>query len=287
MAIYLYNKAVSFAQRYIREHTEALNTSYERLASGKRINSAKDDPAGFQICNRLTSEINGLEQGNRNAQDGISLAQTVEGALEEIDYMLQKVRTLAIQSANGTNSAADRAAINGEAQQLFEEINRIANDSTFAGSKILDGSKGVVSIQVGAYANQTINFDLSTNFSVAEIAKTIGGETETTFEAGFDLTSADSSQKVLEHVDKLIEFVSGKRGMLGGVMNRFESTIRYQSNTAENLMESRSRIQDCDYAAETANLIQRNIQLQAATTILSQANQQKSIILSLIQGAFG
>lgn len=288
MAIYLTNVASMFARRYISQASNDLTTSYQRLASGKRINSAKDDPAGMQIAHRLTSEINGLNQGNRNAQYGISLAQTAEGALDEVTYMLQRVRVLAQQSANGTCSVADRAALNAEAKELYEEINRISSDTTFAGEHILDGSRDVVSIQVGAYSNQTIDFSLGTAFTVGGMAtKTGKQEVIDVFANGFDLTTEESSQGVLGHIDSLIEVVSSQRGTLGGIQIRLESAIRSQENTIVNLSEARSRIEDCDYAKECAQLAESNVRLQASMAMLSQANKQKSIILSLIQSAIG
>lgn len=284
MALYLTNIMSLFARRQMSMIQSSLDTSYERLASGKRINSAKDDPAGLQIANRLSSEIDGLKQGNRNAQDGISIAQTVEGALDEVSVMLQRVRTLALQSANGTNSTADRAALNGEARQMYEEINRISQDATYAGAKILDGSKGIINIQVGAYANQTIAIDLSQSFSVEEMAKRAGTDAEVAFANGFDISTAENAQNVLANIDALIAVVDGKRGELGGVQNRLESTIRYQSLSIVNLSESRSRIEDTDYAEETSNLVQKQIQMQAAVAVLTQANNSKSFILQLLEG---
>ncbi|MDD6176342.1 MAG: flagellin [Succinivibrionaceae bacterium] len=287
MGLYISNIASMFALRHLNDAQNALDTSMKRLASGKRINSAKDDPAGFQIAHRLTSEIDGLTQGNRNAQDGLSLAQTAEGALDEMVNMMQRVRTLAQQSANGTNSRNDRIALNEEAKQLYEEINRISKDTTFAGEKILDGSKGEVFLQVGAYSGQGFSMNLSDGFTVEEMAKRVGGDTETTFQNGFDLTTSESSQNVLAHIDDLIGVVSAKQGELGGVQSRLESTIRYQSNSICNLSDARSRIEDTDYASEISNYIQKQIQMQAAMTVLSQANQSKNMILSLIQSAFG
>ncbi|HHQ4614026.1 TPA: flagellin, partial [Aeromonas veronii] len=159
------------AQRNMTNSTKALDTSYTRLASGLRINSAKDDAAGLQISNRLTSQINGLDQGNRNANDGISLAQTAEGAMDEVTGMLQRMRTLAQQSANGSNSTSDRVALQKEVDQLGAEINRISTATTFAGTKLLDGTfKG--KFQVGADADQTIGFNLNQTggFSISGIA---------------------------------------------------------------------------------------------------------------------
>ena len=210
MALYVNTNVSSLnARRNLSNSTTALDTSYKRLASGLRINSAKDDAAGLQISNRLTSQINGLEQGNRNAQDGISYSQTAEGAMDEITNMFQRIRTLAIQSANGTNSENDRKAIQQEVSQLCSEIDRIADSTTFGGTKILDGENTVtvttgeaisrggvkvngaagkagsktINFQVGADANQVISVDLGlkvgtgtdrTGFSVAGIAKSAG-----------------------------------------------------------------------------------------------------------------
>lgn len=172
MAMFINTNTSSLnAQRNLMNTTKSLDTSYTRLASGLRINSAKDDAAGLQISNRLTSQINGLDQGNRNANDGISLAQTAEGAMDEVTGMLQRMRTLAQQSANGSNSAKDRQALQKEVDQLGAEINRISTSTTFAGTKLLDGTFSGV-FQVGADAQQTISFglDQSMGFSISGIA---------------------------------------------------------------------------------------------------------------------
>ena len=176
MAMFINTNTSSLnAQRNLMNTTKSLDTSYTRLASGLRINSAKDDAAGLQISNRLTSQVNGLDQGNRNANDGISLAQTAEGAMDEVTGMLQRMRTLAQQSANGSNSAKDREALQKEVDQLGSEINRISKDTTFAGTKLLDGTYGGT-FQVGADANQTIGFSLSQTdgFSISGISAAAG-----------------------------------------------------------------------------------------------------------------
>ena len=184
------------AQRNMMNSTKSLDTSYTRLASGLRINSAKDDAAGLQISNRLTSQINGLDQGNRNANDGISLAQTAEGAMDEVTGMLQRMRTLAQQSANGSNSAKDREALQKEVDQLGAEINRISTSTTFAGTKLLDGTFSGV-FQVGADAQQTISFglDQSMGFSVSGIAKAAGTAVDmgTVIGSAFDVTAIFAS----------------------------------------------------------------------------------------------
>ncbi|MGU5653276.1 flagellin [Aeromonas allosaccharophila] len=291
------------AQRNMMNSTKSLDTSYTRLASGLRINSAKDDAAGLQISNRLTSQINGLDQGNRNANDGISLAQTAEGAMDEVTGMLQRMRTLAQQSANGSNSAKDREALQKEVDQLGAEINRISTSTTFAGTKLLDGSFGGT-FQVGADANQTIGFSLSQadGFSISGIAAAAATDitvlnaasAQTTVAlsnifvggsaGGISITTQSKAQQVLAAADAMLAVVDSKRAELGAVQNRMDSTIRNQANISENVSAARSRIRDADFAIETANMTKQNILQQAASSILSQANQRPQSALQLLQG---
>ncbi|MEV3825137.1 flagellin [Aeromonas caviae] len=294
MSLYINTNVSSLnAQRNMMNSTKSLDTSYTRLASGLRINSAKDDAAGLQISNRLTSQINGLDQGNRNANDGISLAQTAEGAMDEVTGMLQRMRTLAQQSANGSNSAKDREALQKEVDQLGAEINRISTATTFAGTKLLDGSFGGT-FQVGADANQTISFSLSQagGFSISGIAAAVsagGGATVITVfvsgstVGGISISTQTNAQNVLAAVDSMLEVVDGKRAELGAVQNRLDSTIRNQANISENVSAARSRIRDADFATETANMTKQNILQQAASSILAQANQRPQSALSLLQ----
>jgi len=287
MSMYVNTNVSSInAQRNLRNSNINLDTAYQRLSSGLRINSAKDDAAGLQISNRLTSQINGLNQGNRNANDGISLAQTAEGAMEEITGMLQRMRTLSQQSANGSNNTDDRIALQQEVNQLSTEIDRIASDTTFGGTKLLDGSFNGT-FQVGADANQTISFSLTGfSFSITGLAGANAANT-TVFVAGangINIQTASASQKVLADVDKLIKQVDAKRAELGAVQNRMESTIRNQSNIAENVSAARARVRDADFAVETANLTQFNILQQAASTVLGQANQRPNGALQLLRG---
>ncbi|MBS4708844.1 flagellin [Aeromonas caviae] len=285
MAMFINTNVSSLnAQRNLMNTSKSMDTSYTRLASGLRINSAKDDAAGLQISNRLTSQINGLDQGNRNANDGISLAQTAEGAMDEVTGMLQRMRTLAQQSANGSNSAKDREALQKEVNQLGSEINRISQDTTFAGTKLLNGSYGGT-FQVGADANQTISFSLSQTdgFSVSGIALAaaqtaifVSGAT------GIDISTQTKAQDVLGAVDAMLEVVDGKRAELGAVQNRLDSTIRNQANISENVSAARSRIRDADFATETANMTKQNILQQAASSILAQANQRPQSALQLL-----
>ena len=291
MAMFINTNVSSLnAQRNMTNSTKSLDTSYTRLASGLRINSAKDDAAGLQISNRLTSQINGLDQGNRNANDGISLAQTAEGAMDEVTGMLQRMRTLAQQSANGSNSAKDRAALQKEVDQLGSEINRISKDTTFAGTKLLDGTFGG-SFQVGADANQTIGFSLSQagGFSISGISAAVtAGTADSIFVSGsagaIDISTQSTAQDVLGAVDSMLEVVDGKRAELGAVQNRLDSTIRNQANISENVSAARSRIRDADFATETANMTKQNILQQAASSVLSQANQRPQAALQLLQG---
>ena len=326
MALYVNtNVSALNAQRQLNNSGNALDTSFQRLSSGMRINSAKDDAAGLQISDRLTSQVNGLNQGNRNANDGISLAQTAEGALDETTSMFQRIRTLAQQAANGSNTDEDRLAIQEEIQSLAAEVNRVAEDTTFGGQNLLDGSYKA-SFQVGADAVQTIGFsmkDVGTTASgpnsisanggftlsgIASVASSVSGTAGSSLASLSDLSSVGSSavvgssfsydadfraetisvssqsnaQKVLAGMDSLIAVVDKKRAELGAVQNRFQSTIRNQSNIAENLSAAKSRIQDTDFAQETANLTKMQILQQASQTILSQANQRPQAALSLL-----
>ena len=300
MSIYVNTNVTSLnSQSKLSNATHSLDTTYKRLSSGLRINSAKDDAAGLQISNRLTSQINGLNQGNRNANDGIALAQTAEGAMDEIHSMLQRIRTLSVQSANGTNTTADRSSIQAEVDQLSNEITRIACKTTFGGKQILAGASGTSSLlvsgkvkfQVGANANDTISVGLSSSFTLKGIASGAGissvsgaGLKRTTDEGAtsFAVSTAENAQTTLGAIDNFIAQVDKKRGELGAVQNRLESTINNQSNIAENESDARSRIRDTDYASEAANMSQQNIIQQAATSMLTQANARPQIALSLL-----
>ena len=295
MSIYVNTNVTSLnTTNKLSKATNSLDTTYKRLSSGYRINSAKDDAAGLQISDRLTSQINGLKQGNRNANDGIALAQTAEGALDEVHTMLQRIRTLSVQAANGTNTTADRASIQGEVSQLCSEINRIACKTTFGKQEILSGAgkglvdaDGKISFQVGANANDTTSVSLSSGFTIEQMKTAAGSKITTVDDADkrgktFDVSTASKAQDVLADIDSFIGFVDKKRGEFGAVQNRLESTISNQSNIAENESDARSRIRDTDYAEEAANLSQQNIIQQAATSMLTQANSRPQIALSLL-----
>ena len=302
MALYVNTNTSSLnAQRQMMNSGNTLDTAFQRLSSGLRINSAKDDAAGLQISDRLTSQINGLTQGNRNANDGISLAQTAEGALDEMTNMFQRIRTLAGQAANGSNTDADRAALQLEARQLGEEINRISGDTTFGGTNLLDGTFSA-EFQVGADANQTISMTMTSiaaatggtvsvaSFTVSGLAgaassvsgQSAGANNAFANASGISFTSVAEAQDVLAAVDAMIGAIDAKRAQLGAVQNRFSSTIRNQTNIIENVSASRSRIKDADFAVETATLTKAQILQQASSTILSQANQRPQSALSLL-----
>jgi flagellin len=320
MALYVNTNVSSLnAQRQLNNSGNSLDVSFKRLSSGFRINSAADDAAGLQISDRLSSQINGLNQGNRNANDGISLAQTAEGAMDEVTSMFQRVRTLSQQAANGSNTDEDRLAIQEEIRSLMSEVNRVASDTTFGGRNLLDGTYEA-SFQVGADAVQTIGFSMQnvggtaainslsanggfTLSGIAGIASAVTGNELSALAAGvsdidnaaitetfantyiataISVSTQTNAQVVMAGMDSLIAVVDKKRAELGAVQNRFQSTIRNQSNVSENLSAAKSRIKDTDFATETANLTKMQILQQASQTILSQANQRPQAALSLL-----
>lgn len=373
-------------QRNLNTSSNALNTSLQRLSTGSRINSAKDDAAGLQIANRLTSQVNGLNVAVKNSNDGISMAQTAEGALQQSTTILQRMRDLSLQSANGSNSEGERKALNSEVTELKKELNRISNTTTFGGKKLLDGNFGTTTFQVGSAANETISVkidemstsslkgkyyegtiasgtgtasasgtvtvsgtvngtDFSVQVSVASgttaaqfsqsvataindanigvgafvddagqttlvsgqntegtanalsalsvsgtVAGLTGGATYTAAAAvtetemtNIDVSTVQGAQESVIVIDQAISAIDKQRADLGAVQNRFENTIGNLQNIAENVSAARGRIQDTDFAAETANLTKNQILQQAGTAILSQANQLPQAVLSLLQ----
>lgn len=401
------NTSALNTQRNLNTSSSNLATSLQRLSTGSRINSAKDDAAGLQIANRLTSQINGLNIAVKNSNDGISMAQTAEGALEQSTAILQRMRDLALQSANGSNSGEERKALNQEVTELKKELDRIANTTSFGGRKLLDGSFGTTTFQVGAAANETISVKIdemstkslqgayfkgtaddiadftSVDFASNDVADADGvlalavqaegwtearllkvdikeGESlesawakaatlindanvgvfaqlngnkdglefvsindlaadadgivdgavflggvddfaafdpadlDTTAKvqtasdasstiAELDITTVKGSQEAIIAIDQAIQSIDAQRADLGAIQNRFENTIGNLQNIAENVSAARGRIQDTDYAAETANLSKQQIMQQAGTAILAQANQLPQAVLSLLR----
>ena len=278
MALYVNTNVSSLnAKRMLSNSTNSLDTTYKRLASGLRINSAKDDAAGLQISNRLTSQINGLEQGNRNAQDGISYAQTTEGAMDEMTTMYQRIRTLALQSANGTNSAKDRTALQEEVNQLCSEIDRISNDTTFGGEKILAGSSqatvdadGVVtagnvkkaktiSFQVGADANQLISIDMS--------AKNNGGEDG----QGYSVASMAASMGLAKQ--KTTGFIQNKLSDGTADVNG----LTFDISTAEGAQAVLGNIDKCIGAVDAKRAELGAVQNRLESTIRNQSNVSENV----------
>ncbi len=306
MAVYVNtNYSALQGQRYLGNVNNQLTTTYQRLSSGMRINSAKDDAAGLQIADRLTSQINGLNQGNRNASDGIAFAQTAESAMDEIAGMLQKIRTLSVQASNGTNTADDRAALAKEASSLTSEIARIARQTTYGGKSILEGGTadsiyskaqtgkesagGKMTLQVGSNKGDTITFDVASFvFSVlakdftAGFQKATNGTKEASKTQIIKFSTATMAQMLIQSMDGIIARVDAQRAGLGAIQNRLESSIRNQSNVSANEADARSRIRDADFAEESANLSQQSIIQQAAASMLMQANTRPQLGLSLL-----
>lgn len=310
MALYLTNIAAMQAYSSYNKASSSLTTVYQRLSSGLRINSAKDDSAGLQISARMTSQIKSLTQASRNASDGQAVAQTAEGAIEEITNMLQRIRTLANQAANGTNTDADRQALNAEVQQLCEEITRISEKTTFGGATLLNGaenagsnsllnSDGKLYIQVGADAYDTIGIDLSAGFSMQQITAAVSSTTynftvedtdgsdgliwDADGNVSFSISTAEGAQAVLAMVDSYISYTSSRRAELGAVQNRLDSVLRNNSSMLTNLSDARSRIQDTDYAELASELASSSILEQASILMLKQAFSSKNLILQLLQ----
>lgn len=275
MSLFVNTNASSLnAQRQLFNSNEALSTSYERLSSGFRINRAADDAAGLQISDRLTSQIEGIGQSVRNANDAISLVQVAEGALSEVTTSLQRIRQLSIQSQNGINSSSDRTALQQEVTALLSELSRIGSDTQFGNVNILDGSFSAT-FQVGANAGQSISVNLSSSNGASFGASGLGV-------GSVDISTSGGASSALAAVDTAISSIGAQRAELGALQNRFQSTIRNLSAVEENLTSARGRIRDTDFASETASLTQNQIVQQASISVLSQANQRPQAALSLL-----
>ena len=262
-------------------------TAMERLSSGQRINSVADDAAGLSIASRMTAQITGIRAAIKNANDGISLMDTAEGAMAEVTNMLQRMRELALQSANDTNSANDRAASQSEVDALSTEIDRIANTTTFNGINILDGSNSATpatgfKLQVGSSveASATILVAIG-DFAAASLKNTGGGDGVSSLDVQMD-TNAHASTAV-DNIDDAIEYVSQQRSALGAVRNRLDHTISNLTSISTNTAAARSRIMDTDYAEETSEMTKNQILNQASTAMLAQANKISQSVLSLLQ----
>ncbi|HBX14719.1 MAG TPA: flagellin FliC [Leclercia adecarboxylata] len=318
MAVINTNTLSLMTQSNLNKSQSSLGTAIERLSSGLRINSAKDDAAGQAIANRFTSNINGLNVAARNANDGISLAQTAEGALSEINNNLQRVRDLTVQAQNSSNSASDLDSIQSEVNERMKEIDRVTTQTDFNGIKVLNNATATAKsydFQVGSKDGETIgisissaagwnlasaNADSTTTAVAAGVYKnTVAPATltdvngvagnRTVAAIGFDVKSgkvtgaALGANKPLEDIDKAIKAVDTQRSSLGASQNRFESTVTNLNNTVNNLSAARSRIQDSDYATEVSNMSRAQILQQAGSSVLAQANQVPQTMLSLLR----
>jgi len=281
MAIFVNTNTASLnAQRNLAGSTESLKTSLQRLSSGLRINSAADDPAGLAISETMTTQINGNNQGIRNANDGISLSQTAEGALGQIQNNLQTIRQIAVQAANGTISDTNRSQLQSDVDQLTQEISRIVQTTNFNGTLLLSGGN-TITFQIGASgtANNQVTasgLDLTSGMYTYASSLTATGVV--------NITTSGGASSVLSALDGDINMISNDRSQLGAIQNRFQAVVANMANYVQNLQDSRSRIVDTDFASETANLTSQQILQQAGTAILSQANQVPQAALTLLKG---
>ena len=259
--------------------SKALGTAMERLSTGKRINSAKDDAAGLAIASRMTSQVRGLSAAIRNSNDGISLAQTAEGAMSDVSNMLQRMRELAVQSANGTNSDSDRTAIQAEVTQLVAQIGDVSSRTSFNGTKLLDGSASSLALQTGTNATETVTVAIGSMAATA-----LGGTATADKISAVSMATQAGAVAALANIDLAIETVNSSRAGLGAVQNRLEATVSNLTSSVTNLTEARSRIEDADFSAETTQLAKAQILNQAATAMLAQANQSQQGVLSLVRG---
>ena len=307
------NTAATISANALTKNERAMSQAMERLSTGQRINSAADDAAGLAISSKMTSQINGLNMAVKNANDAISMVKTVDGAVIEITSMLQRMRELAVQAASDTNTNADQDSLDLEFQQLDDEIDRIATNTQWNGTKVLDGSLGAINFQVGANASQTIGItfaDFQTDFGATEAtqsgtdanssaatdiftnlaratADNDGAAGDGVDEAidldGLSINNAATHSDTITRLDMAISRVNSHRATLGAVINRLEYAADNLANVSQNASASRSRILDADYAAETTELARTQIIQQAGTAMLSQANQQAQSVLALLK----
>ena len=295
------NVAASITANALTKNERAMSQAMERLSTGQRINSASDDAAGLAISSRMTSQVNGLNMAVRNANDAISMVQTADGAAVEVSNMLQRMRELAVQAASETTSATDRDALNVEFEALTAEIERIADNTQWNGTTLLDGTigtNGAVAFQIGANASQTVTVTFA-DFETAHASMvSTGGLFEgldnatvnsgTTGNNSHDLASRDvdttsNAGTAITQIDFALTHLNTHRAALGAAINRLEYAADNLANVSQNTSASRSQILDADYASETTELARTQIIQQAATAMLSQANQQAQSVLALLK----
>jgi flagellin len=288
------NTAANITANALTKNERAMSQAMERLSTGQRINNAGDDAAGLAVSSRMTSQINGLNMAVRNANDAISLVQTADGALGEVEAMLQRMRELAVQAASGTMSSTDLTALDNEFSALAVGIDDIADDTSWNGMNLLDGSSnsGVFTFHIGANASQTLALtikDFTTDGGTSGVFENLDDTTTTNFaDDDFDLdaiviTSRTEANTAITEVGHAITRLQAERATLGAVINRLEYSADNLSNVSQNTSASRSRVLDADYASETTELARTQIIQQAATAMLSQANQQAQSVLALLK----
>jgi len=292
MALFINTNVASLgAQRSLATSGAELKTAMERLSSGKKINSAADDAAGFAIAERMTAQIRGLNMATKNANDGLSMLGVIENATNDVTDMLHRMRELAIQATNDTNSNEDRAFLQKEVAQLKLEITRVAEDTQYNGQEVLDGTFTSKSIQVGTEFGQTITFSVNGIKAVAIGSKDengitstdVGGNARLDNVASIDISDAAGAQAGLQVITDAIEQVAGDRATYGALQNRLEYTVSNLMNVAEFTTAARSRIEDADFAAESARLAKAQVLQQTGTAMLAQANASSQLALSLIR----
>ena len=301
------NVAATLTANALAKNQRVMSQAMDRLSSGVRISSAADDAAGLAISSRLTSQIRGLDQASRNANDATSMIQTADGAMVEVESMLQRMRELTVSAATGTNTTAELAILNTEFEALEAQIHSISTDTQWNGRNILDGSLGEVDFQVGANASQTISItfaDLNTDFGSTEASQagidgstsadldiftnlnvTAAGTTsgDETIDLAAQVITGSAQSTTLGYIDTAIARVSSHRATLGATINRLEYATDNLTNVAQNTRAARSQIMDTDYASETTKLARAQIIQQAGTAVLAQANQHAKSVLSLLQ----
>ena len=277
MSIINTNMSSLVSQKNLSHSRNALGTAMERLSSGMRINSAKDDAAGQAIANRMNSQIKGMAQAQRNANDGISMIQTTEGALNQINNNLQRVRELAVQAASDTNDIADRESIQTEITERINEIDRVAKSASFNGIKLADGTNTSLQIQIGANTEAEDSITINLTDATTAAGLSVDGLT-----AGA-VTDSTAAYATIDAVDAALKTIDTARSGLGATLNRFDSVISNLQNSETNLSAARSRIEDADYAKEVAEMTRAQILQQAGTSVLAQANQIPQGVLSLLR----
>ena len=292
MAVVNTNISASLSQAALAKNDRALSKAMEQLSTGKKINSAADDAAGLAISTRMTSQIIGLEQSIQNANDAISMVNTAEGALDEVTNLLQRMRELALQAANGTTDTADRSYLNKEYQNLYAEIDRIADNTEWNGRNILNNQangngSSLVEFQVGMNAGQTISVDFG-NFTNVSGSGTFAdfvsaGATAGTISANSTTVAQTNASAALSSIDTALTAISNQRASFGAVSNQLIHAIDNLTNVVTNSEASRSRMMDTDYAASTSELARTQIIQQASTAMLAQANQLPQSVLQLLQ----